>query len=122
MPRAFYMALGWAFVGIGFVGIFLPLLPTTVFIILAAACFARSSPRLEAWLVNHPRFGPALRAWRADRSMTTRHKALAVGAMCASIGATVILARGMPVAVRAALLAVAAAVSAYILTRPTRRR
>lgn len=74
--RYLYLVLGWAFVGIGIVGAFLPVLPTTPFLILAAACFARSSGRLEAWLLNHPRFGPSLRAWRERGAIPPRAKAM----------------------------------------------
>ncbi|WP_336297289.1 YbaN family protein [Sphingomonas sp. 7/4-4] len=64
--RALWLALGWFFVLLGFVGALLPLMPTTIFLILAVGCFARSSPRLEAWLLDHRRFGPSLRAWREN--------------------------------------------------------
>ncbi len=64
--RGIWLVLGLLCVGLGVVGVFVPLMPTTIFMILAAGCFARSSPRLEAWLLDHPRFGPALRAWRAE--------------------------------------------------------
>lgn len=62
--RGVYLAAGLVFLALGFVGAFLPVLPTTPFLILAAACFARSSRRLESWLLDHPRFGPTLRDWR----------------------------------------------------------
>ena len=62
--RAIYTAAGMLCVGLGFLGLFLPLLPTTVFILVAAACFSRSSPRFYGWLMNHGTFGPAIRAWR----------------------------------------------------------
>lgn len=64
MKRMIYLILGFVLTGLGIIGAFLPLMPTTIFLILAAACFARSSPRFEAWLMNHPRFGPSLRSWR----------------------------------------------------------
>lgn len=76
VARMAWLTLGLALVGVGIVGIFVPLLPTTDFMILALPCFARSSPRLEAWLLNHPRFGPSLRAWRAERAIP-RHAKIA---------------------------------------------
>lgn len=63
--RGLFLVLGLGFTGIGFLGAFLPVLPTVPFLVLAAACFARSSTRLEGWLLSHPRFGPFLRDWRA---------------------------------------------------------
>ena len=67
--RVLLVAAGWASVGLGLVGAALPLVPTTPFLILAAACFVRSSPRLYAKLLAHPRLGPYLEQWRRDRSV-----------------------------------------------------
>lgn len=75
--RAGWLVLGLAFVALDIIGAILPLMPTTIFLILAAACFARSSPRLEHWLLEHARFGPALRAWRAERAIPRRAKTAA---------------------------------------------
>lgn len=75
--RAGWMVVGVALVAVEFVGIFVPLLPTTDFLLLALPCFARSSPRLEAWLLNHPRFGPGLKAWRSQRAVPRRAKLMA---------------------------------------------
>lgn len=77
VARAGWMLLGLGLVGIGLIGIFVPLLPTTDFMLLALPCFARSSPRLEAWLLNHPRFGPALQAWQRERAVPLRAKRMA---------------------------------------------
>jgi uncharacterized membrane protein YbaN (DUF454 family) len=79
--RHVYLVLGLLFIALGFAGAFLPVLPTTPFLILAAACFARSSPRLEEWLLSHPRFGSSLRAWREHGAIPSRAKLLALGGM-----------------------------------------
>ncbi len=61
----------------GVVGVFLPLLPTTPFVLLAAFCFARGSPRWEAWLLAHAHFGPLVRDWRERHAIPLRAKQLA---------------------------------------------
>lgn len=82
--RLLYLCLGWLFVALGVVGAFLPVLPTTPFLLLAVACFARSSPRLEAWLMEHPKFGPPLKNWRREGAISRRAKIAAVMLMAAS--------------------------------------
>lgn len=84
--RAIYLSLGWLLVTIGVIGAFLPVLPTTPFLIMAVACFARSSPRLEAWLLNHPKFGQPLRDWREKGAIPRNAKIAAVLMMTASYG------------------------------------
>ncbi|WP_082733561.1 YbaN family protein [Sphingobium yanoikuyae] len=84
--RAGWLVLGVMLVAIGFVGIFVPLLPTTDFLLLALPCFARSSPQLEAWLLNHPRYGPSLRAWRTDRAVPRHAKIAACIGMALGYG------------------------------------
>ncbi|MEZ5765618.1 MAG: YbaN family protein [Xanthobacteraceae bacterium] len=76
--RYVYLGLGLTFVALGVIGAFLPVLPTTPFLIVAAACFARSSPRLESWLLNHPQFGPMLRAWREHGAIPRKAKLMAL--------------------------------------------
>lgn len=78
LVRGLYLAAGLLFVGLGFVGAFLPVLPTTPFLILAAACFARSSQQLENWLLTHPRFGGLLREWRERGAIPRRAKLLSL--------------------------------------------
>lgn len=79
--RSLYLAAGLLLVGLGFVGAFLPVLPTTPFLILAVACFARSSHRLESWLLDHPGFGPTLRDWRERGAIPRKAKLLALAGM-----------------------------------------
>jgi uncharacterized membrane protein YbaN (DUF454 family) len=62
---------------VGIVGIVVPLLPTTPFVLLAAACWSRGSERWESWLLAHPRYGPMVRNWRRDRAIPLRAKQLA---------------------------------------------
>jgi uncharacterized membrane protein YbaN (DUF454 family) len=76
---------GIVLVGIGFVGVFTPGLPTTVFLIMALYCFKKSSPRLERWLLGHKWFGPALTRWETDRSMTRRSKTVALTVLWACL-------------------------------------
>jgi uncharacterized membrane protein YbaN (DUF454 family) len=85
MKRQFYLAAGLISVALGGIGVVLPLLPTVPFMILAAFCFANSSPRLEAWLVEHHIFGSHIRNWRERRSITRRGKWAATIAFAVSI-------------------------------------
>lgn len=78
-----WLTAGLLLAALGFVGALVPLMPTTIFLILAAGCFARSSPRLEAWLLEHPRYGPGLRAWRAEGAIGPRAKFAACAGMAA---------------------------------------
>src|SRR6185436_16514699 len=89
--RPLYFAAGVVLVGVGIAGYFLPVLPGTIWLILAAACFARSSPRLEAWLINHPKWGPSIRAWRENGAIPRRIKLIAIGSMAVSFAVLAIV-------------------------------
>lgn len=82
--RALWWVGGWACLGFGVVGAFLPLLPTVPFVLLAAACFSKGSERWERWLLTHPRFGPIVRSWRSTRAVPLRAKQWAWVTMAAS--------------------------------------
>jgi uncharacterized membrane protein YbaN (DUF454 family) len=116
--RATYFCLGWLMVMLGFIGALVPLMPTTIFLILAAWFFARSSPRLEAWLLGHPRFGASLRAWRDSGSIPASAKAMACTGMAVGFVAFWLGTHpGFWLAVAAMAFLLASA--AYVLSRPT---
>ena len=90
-PLSFALkTVGLISLALGFAGAFLPLLPTTPFILLSAWCFAKSSPRWNAYIHSHSEFGPLLRNWRDQRSVAVRHKVAAAIMVSVSI-ATLLL-------------------------------
>jgi len=118
--RWVYLGIGYAALGLAAAGVVLPLLPTTPFLLVAAWAFAKGSPRLEAWLYRHPRFGPFLTDWRDRRAIPRRAKAAALAGLG---GSWALLAYGAerPVVPLVAGI-VMAAVAVYIATRPAPER
>lgn len=111
------IAFGWLNVAVGVAGMVLPLLPTTVFLLIALWAFAKSSPRFHAWLYTHPRLGPPVRAWHQYRAIPTQAKILAVTVMTLSVVYTALFVASdwvLPTAVGAVL----APIAAWIVTRP----
>lgn len=86
ITRPAWMAAGIFFVALGTLGIFLPLLPTVVFYLLAAWCFSKSHPEWAEKLYNHPTHGHHLREWRDRRAVSRKGKVAAIGAMSLSVG------------------------------------
>ena len=117
MKRILLIMVGWLCVVLATLGVVLPLLPTTPFLLLAAWCFARSSPRLEAWLLDHPRFGPTLRAWRANGAISRKAKIAACSGIALGF---VLFVLGAHPNLKLELIvgALMAACAAYIVTRP----
>ena len=78
IKKLFLISIGWLSLMTGIIGIFLPLLPTTVFILIAAFCFANSSERFHGWLINHRYLGPIISSWEQNRGISreTRKQAL----------------------------------------------
>ncbi len=113
----FLRALGLVCVGLGILGAFLPLLPTTIFLIIAVFCFAKSAPAWRQRILDHPRFGPPVQRFVHHGSISRRAKVIAISAIAANFALTLLLA-GMTPMTMAILAAVLSAVSAYIATRP----
>jgi uncharacterized protein len=117
LARGLWLVLGFFFVGLGIIGAVLPVMPTVIFLILAVGCFARSSPRFEARLLNHPRFGPTLRAWRHEGAISSGGKIAACGGMALGYAMFFIVAR--PQLLAASLVGVTlAACALYVISRP----
>jgi uncharacterized membrane protein YbaN (DUF454 family) len=117
--RTLWMAGGVASLGLAVAGALLPLLPTTPFVLLAAFCFARSSPRLHRWLLHNRRFGPLILAWRDQRAIPARAKRAAYLAMTGVLLLSLLLSVPWHVlAIQSVVLGLAAL---FIATRPTSR-
>lgn len=115
---AFLTGLGILLVIIGVIGIFLPVLPTTVFLLMAAWCFTKGSPRLNNWLLTHPHLGPPITAWRAHGIIPARAKILAIAMMSTSLGYLVFFSAA-PIYVVALVAGILFCVAIFILTRPS---
>ncbi|MFN7454731.1 MAG: YbaN family protein [Pseudobdellovibrionaceae bacterium] len=114
------LALGMGFLGLGVLGAFLPVLPSTCFFICATYFFGKSSARLEAWVLNHPRFGHAVRSWRETRSIPLAGKIAAVVGM--SVSALFLVISPAPLWAILSGFAVLALSAWYVLSRPTLSR
>lgn len=109
---------GWLSVILAIIGIVLPLLPTTPFLLLAAFCFSKSSERFHDWLLNHRWFGDYIRNFQSGRGMTLKAKVSTIFLIWLSIGASVTFF--VPIWwVKVMLLLIAALVSIYLASRPT---
>ncbi len=116
--RYLLFACGCLSVVLGVIGIFLPVLPTTPFLLLAAACFARSSKRFYLWLVMHPKLGPWVRDYLDGQGLPLKGKVWALILMWASISFSMWI---VPLLwVRAFMLVSAICVTVYILKQKTR--
>ncbi|MFN3135484.1 MAG: YbaN family protein [Candidatus Kryptonium sp.] len=90
--RFVLIGFGFIFVGLGVIGIFIPGLPTTPFLLLAAACFARSSKKFYNWLLNHKIFGTYIKNYREHRAITLRGKIMSLSLMWLVMGYTAFFA------------------------------
>jgi uncharacterized protein len=113
----FYRALGLGALGLGVLGAFLPLLPTTIFLIIAAWAFGKSAPKLRARLYAHKRFGPTLRAWDQRGAIPPRAKLAAVIGMGLSLVLVMVTATNPWVPIGVGVILTVCAL--YVLTRPS---
>lgn len=113
--RLAYLSVGILAIALGVIGIFLPILPTVPFMLLAAFCFARSNPEWERRILDHPRFGPPVRAWRERGAIGRPGKIAAVLGLAGSAAMGLLLLDGPW---RFLPLAIAVTCGAWIVTRP----
>ena len=111
--RPFFLVIGTLFVGLGVVGMFIPILPTTPFLLLAAACYARSSDRFLRWLLENRWFGAYIRNYREGRGMTRDTKLLILLALWLTLGFSAVFAASAWW-LRLLLLAIGVGVSVHI--------
>lgn len=120
LVRGLLWIAGSVSLALGLIGVVLPGLPTTPFVLLAAACYAKASPRLHDWMLRHRITGPLLRDWEQHRSLTRRTKQIAVGSMLLMVGVSVWSFDGRAIA--QAVLLVLGAIGAWAVLRiPTRK-
>jgi len=105
VARGWWIAVGFVAVGIGSVAIVVPGLPTTVFFVLAAWCFSRSSPRFERWLLDLPKVGPLVRDYRAGLGMPRKAKVTAITMMWVAVALSAVTLRQRPLVAGIVLLA-----------------
>lgn len=112
--RVLLLLGGAVSVALGVIGIFMPVLPTTPFLLLAAACFARSCDSCYAWLLEHRWFGGFIRNWQERRGVTRRQKTAAIALLWAGIGLSIAFGTNL-LWVRVMLITIACCTTAYLL-------
>ena len=112
------LAAGWSSLGLGIIGIFLPLLPTTPFVLLSAYCFSKSSPRLHHWLTQQPTLGPMIQNWERYGSISKGAKVTATVLMVGLFFVSFLILQ-IGILLKGLLLFIAVGVLSYIWTRPS---
>jgi len=115
--KTLYFAIGLIATGLGIIGIFLPVMPTTPFLLLALWAFGKSSPRLQQWLYQHPRYGKTLREWSEYGVIARRIKCIAIGTMIVSVPIAYIVSQSLlALSIHAPIIVL---VSLFIVSRPS---
>ena len=115
--RSLHFAVGLVATGLAIAGAVLPLLPTTPFLLVAAWAFARSSPRFEAWLLSHARFGPLIADWRREGAVGSGAKRASAAVMLATLAVGALV--GLSTILLVLQAGIFAAVSLFLWTRPS---
>ncbi len=111
-----YLTVGWISLGLGLIGIFLPVLPTTPFLVVSAFCFSKGSEKLHAWLLSLPHVGAPIREWENHRVIRIRAKVMATALMLISLTSLTFFSK-MPMPGLAVLASIMATVMVFIWTR-----
>ncbi len=114
--KTFWLILGWSTLALGMIGVFLPIVPTVPFLLVAVWAFAKSSPRLRMKILRHPTYGPPIRAWQRNGAISRPGKIASTVAMGGSVGIAILLK--LPPYFILVQAVICGAVAIYILTRP----
>jgi len=118
MKRTILISLGWLCVGLGFVGVFVPGIPTTIFLIIALWAFTKSSKKLRHWLLNHKRFGPILNNWQEHKVVPRRAKVLMVVLM--SLAVILFYYSSQSLILTIGLIIILVSVAIYVISLPSK--
>ena len=118
MKRTILISLGWLCVGLGFVGVFVPGIPTTIFLIIALWAFTKSSEKLRHWLLNHKRFGPILNNWQKHKVVPRRAKILMVVLM--SLAVILFYYSSQSLILTIGLIIILVSVAIYVISLPSK--
>ncbi|MFV0470729.1 MAG: YbaN family protein [Paludibacteraceae bacterium] len=119
--KIFFVIIASVSLGLGILGVFLPLLPTTPFLLLSAALYAKSSDRLYQWLLNHPILGSYIRDFREEKAIALKVKVVAIATIWISIGYTVFFVVNHKWYLQVMLGVIATGVTIHILSYKTKR-
>ena len=118
MKKTILISLGWLCVGLGFVGVFVPGIPTTIFLIIALWAFTKSSEKLRHWLLNHKRFGPILNNWQEHKVVPRRAKILMVVLM--SLAVILFYYSSQSLILTIGLIIILVSVAIYVISLPSK--
>ena len=118
MKRTILISLGLLCVGLGFIGVFVPGVPTTIFLIIALWAFTKSSEKLRHWLLNHKRFGPILNNWQEHKVVPRRAKILMVVLM--SLAVILFYYSLQSLILTIGLIIILASVAIYVISLPSK--